>query len=189
MVAAYSVARSIEKGSVAGAAAATLENVTEGARFLYTVTLEPMENEKLYAPQIDAVESAYGIPSGLLRRLLYQESRFRSDIIGVYPDGTPVPTEKRVVSSAGAQGIAQIVPRWHPGVDPWNPTQAIEYAGRYLANLYRQFGNWSTALAAYNWGPGNIAAHLRDYGTLTLAALPGETRNYVEQITADTGVA
>lgn len=26
----------------------------------------------------------------------------------------------------------------------------------YLARMYRRYGNWSDAIAAYNWGPGNI---------------------------------
>jgi soluble lytic murein transglycosylase-like protein len=26
----------------------------------------------------------------------------------------------------------------------------------YLAHLYRRYGNWPDAIAAYNWGPGNM---------------------------------
>lgn len=144
----------------------------------YAQTQDSRENEERYRPAIAAAEARYGLPAGLLHRLIYQESRFRSDII----NGT-------VVSPAGALGIAQIIPRFHPGVDPLVPLDAIEYAARYLAELHERFGNWERALAAYNWGPGNLDRHLREHGTLLLAALPAETRDYVIQITRDVAVA
>lgn len=125
------------------------------------------------APYVDAMhraEQRHGIPSDMLVRLAWQESRFRRDII-----------EGRKVSSAGAVGIMQIVPKWHPNVNPLDPFASIDYAAGYLAQLYRQFGTWAEALAAYNWGPGN----LRKYG---LARAPLETRNYYGQILADLGM-
>lgn len=116
-------------------------------------------------------EEKYGIPEYMLARLAWQESRFRADIIS-----------GKTKSSAGALGIMQIVPRWHPGVDPLNPAAAIDYAGKYLKSLYRQFGNWEYALKAYNWGPGNVKQWLAGN-----KAEPLETRNYSSQILADIG--
>lgn len=155
------------------------DDIAEGiARVYYATTQDSRENEERYAPEIAAAEARYGIPAGLLHRLIYQESRFRSDIIS-----------GEVVSAAGAIGIAQIVPRWHPGVDPIDPLASIDYAAGYLARLHNQFGSWRLALAAYNWGPGNLSRHLRANGELVLAELPRETRDYVEQITAEVNVA
>src|SRR5687768_7649601 len=124
-----------------------------------------------YKPLLEAAEKRYGIPSGMLARLAWQESRFRADIIS-----------GKTVSSAGAMGIMQIVPRWHPGVDPLVPAQAIDYAGRYLSSLYRQFGRWDYALKAYNWGQGNVKAWLAGE-----KMEPMETRLYSSQILADIG--
>lgn len=153
------------------------EDIAEGvARVYYATTQDSRANEERYAPTIRAAEARAGVPEGLLHRLLYQESRFRSDII-----------EGRTVSSAGALGIAQIVPRWHPGVDPLNPDAAIEYAADYLASLYRRFGSWRLALAAYNWGQGNQARDLAD--GIIGNEWPEETRRYVAEITADVDVA
>lgn len=123
-----------------------------------------------YLGEIYKAEDANGIPRNLLARLIYQESRYRPDII-----------TGATISSAGAQGIAQIVPRWHPDVNPLDPWASIEYAGRYLASLYRRYGDWSLALAAYNWGMGNLDRK-------GIEAAPLETRNYYSQILADVSV-
>lgn len=117
-----------------------------------------------YLPTIYETEDREGIPHNLLARLIYQESRFRADIINGGPN------------SAGAVGIAQIIPRWHPGVDARDPIASIKYAGHFLAQLRQQFGSWALALAAYNWGPGSLSKN-------GFAAAPLETRNYVAQIT------
>lgn len=122
-----------------------------------------------YAGTIAAAEQANGLPRDMLARLLWQESRYREDII-----------TGKVRSPAGALGIAQFMPATarEMGIDPLNPAQAIDAAGRYLARLFRMFGNWSEALAAYNWGMGNVQRR-------GLGAAPRETRNYYSQILAD----
>jgi hypothetical protein len=63
--------------------------------------------------------------------------------------------------------------------DPFDPEQAIPEAGRFLADLVRQFGNIGLAAAAYNGGPSRVAKWLVGTG-----GLPAETRNYVFAITA-----
>lgn len=125
-----------------------------------------------YKPLLEAAERKYGIPEGMLARLAWQESRFRPDIIS-----------GATKSAAGAVGIMQIVPRWHPGVNPLNPAESIDYAGKFLADLYRQFGSWELALKSYNWGAANVAAWLRG-----AKIEPVETRNYSAQILADLGM-
>ncbi|MCL4315637.1 MAG: lytic transglycosylase domain-containing protein, partial [Gammaproteobacteria bacterium] len=129
------------------------------------------ENQK-YVAALHAAEDANAIPRGLLVRLAYQESRFRADIIS-----------GAVRSSAGALGIMQIVPRWHPGVDPLDPFASITYAAGYLARLKRKFDTWERALQAYNWGEGNLSRWLAG----DIQTMPSETRNYSAQILADLG--
>lgn len=60
----------------------------------------------------------------------------------------------------------------------------------YLEKLYVMFGDWRLALAAYNWGEGNVQRSIRrnliqkrpaDYAHLKL---PKETRSYVPKIEA-----
>ncbi len=60
----------------------------------------------------------------------------------------------------------------------------------YLQQLHTQFGDWHLALAAYNWGQGNVqraiasnrrAGRAADYSSLRM---PDETRNYVPKLQA-----
>ncbi|MDQ2641277.1 MAG: lytic transglycosylase domain-containing protein [Pseudomonadota bacterium] len=119
----------------------------------------------------------HGLPVGLLEAVAYRESRFRQDII----DG-------RTRSSAGAVGIMQIIPRWHPELGEagaLDPQRAIPYAAGYLQQLQRRFGTWPLALAAYNWGQGNLAK----WQAGQIKSWPAETTAYVEEITRNAGLA
>jgi hypothetical protein len=69
------------------------------------------------------------------------------------------------------------------GVDPTDTEQNVDGGVRYLAQLLQEFGgNQTLALAAYNWGPGNISKN----GT---SNWPTETTNYVSSILASIGNA
>ncbi len=76
--------------------------------------------------------------------------------------------------------------------DRKNLRQSTRAGLDYLQTLHRQFGDWHLAMAAYNWGEGNVGkavARQRERGGPanfnTLAAtMPRETRNYVPQIMA-----
>jgi hypothetical protein len=63
-------------------------------------------------------------------------------------------------SGAGARGIAQIVPEFHPDVDPSDPYASLDYAANLMAGHLKTYGgDYSKALAAYNAGPGAVAKH------------------------------
>ncbi len=68
--------------------------------------------------------------------------------------------------------------------------QSTDAALDYLQRLYNMFGDWHLALAAYNWGEGNVSKAIRrnqakklptDYASLKM---PDETRNYVPKLLA-----
>lgn len=104
----------------------------------------------------------HGLPPGLLSRMAKQESNY----------------DPNVVSHAGAIGLMQIVPKWHPDVNPKDPQESIFYAAGYIKHLKKLTGSWIMALAAYNWGIGN----LRRKG---IDAAPKETQNYIAYISRD----
>lgn len=73
--------------------------------------------------------------------------------------------------------------------DPYKSTVA---AARYLKDLYRIYGDWSLAIAAYNCGPGNINKAMARTGGKSFwqiyNALPQETRGYIPAFIAATYV-
>jgi hypothetical protein len=114
---------------------------------------------------VKAAAEEHDIPIGFFVRLLWQESRFRSE----------------EVSSAGAQGIAQFMPQTAVEMglrNPFDPLQAIPASAKFLRKLYNQFGNLGLAAAAYNAGGGRIEKWLS-----RRSSLPAETRAYVKIIT------
>jgi soluble lytic murein transglycosylase-like protein len=105
------------------------------------------------------------LPTPFFIRLIWQESGFN----------------QHVVSPAGAQGVAQFMPETaarHGLDDPFNPLQAVRASAHLLHDLFEQFGNLGLAAAAYNAGPRRVQDWLDKH-----AALPQETRDYVERIT------
>jgi len=123
-----------------------------------------------------AATARYRLPAGLLSRLAARESNYN-------------PTAK---SSVGALGLMQIMPKFHPDLDPGElaldekaaltPAIAIPYAAGYLRQLFDRFGKWTMAVAAYNAGPTAVAK----YGGVPPFK---ETRDYVAAILPDVGIA
>lgn len=124
-----------------------------------------------YRSMIEAAAAAHSVPVSILAWLLWKESRYNPKII----DGT-------IKSPVGALGIAQFMPataREELGSveAALDPAKAIPGAARYLRKLYNALGTWEKALAAYNWGIGNV----RRKG---IASAPAETRDYYSTILA-----
>ncbi len=117
-----------------------------------------------------AASYEWNVPDGVLKAMADVESAFRPEIIS-----------GQVKGAAGEIGIMQITPRWHPDVDPYNPIHSIWYAAGWLQDLYQQFGSWRLAVAAYNWGPTNLAN--KGY-----EAAPASTKRYVDKVAGVTGI-
>ncbi len=66
------------------------------------------------------------------------------------------------------------------GGDRFNVYENILLGRAYLARLLRRYGSWSDALAAYNWGPGNVDQWIAR--GRQAAQLPAETARYIERV-------
>ena len=65
-----------------------------------------------------------------------------------------------------------------------DPIKSTEAASKYLASLFKTFGDWDLALAAYNSGPGNVSKAIRRSGGYQnywniRPHLPRETAGYL----------
>ena len=71
-----------------------------------------------------------------------------------------------------------------------DPIKSTEAAAKYLARLYKIFGDWDLALAAYNSGPGNVSKAIRRSGGYQnywniRHNLPRETAGYLPAFLAN----
>jgi len=140
-----------------------------------------------YKPMIQRVLAQEGVPQELIY-LAQLESGF----------------SPRVVSWAAAAGMWQFMQfrgreyglmQTAYTDDRLDPEKATVAAARHLRDLYKTFGDWYLAMAAYNCGPGCVASAVQrtgyvDYWKLReLNALPRETEAYVPAIVAITIMA
>ena len=109
-----------------------------------------MENNDLDSEIAIAIASAsarYEMDPNLIRAVIRTESSYRPD----------------AVSSAGAMGLMQLMPRTAESLgvtDPFNISQNVHAGTRYLRGLLDRFdGDIELALAAYNAGASNVIRH------------------------------
>lgn len=128
-----------------------------------------LQGRELAAPgSIDGIiqkaSHRYGVDAGLIKAVVKAESDFNP----------------RAVSSAGAQGLMQLMPgtaRQLGVTNAFDPEQNVMAGTRFLKELLERYhGNMDAALAAYNWGPGNVDR--KGLGS----ALPSETRAYLARV-------
>ena len=140
-----------------------------------------LARKEQYFPMYEETMKDYGMPVEI-RHLSIIES-------GLDP---------KIKSHMGAMGLWQFMPATgreygmevNPDIDDrMDPEKSTKAAAKYLKALYKMFGNWEVALAAYNCGPGNVRKAIRHSGGKNTFwgiydYLPKETRSYVPQFQA-----
>ncbi len=156
-------------------------NTVQGFIDLYAarrrdISTKVLGMSELYFPMIEEHLAKYDIPLEM-KYLAIVESALN-----------PV-----AISRAGAGGLWQFMVGTGKmyGLDVssyqderFDPYKATDAACRYLKSLYKTFGDWQLALAAYNSGPGNVNKAIRRSGGqkdfwAIKAFLPKETQGYV----------
>src|ERR1700733_4827804 len=98
---------------------------------------------------------------------------------------------------SGAGGMWQFMPTGAYGLtrngwfdERFDPEKSSKAYAKYMKMLYNQFGDWYLAMAAYDWGPGNVQRAVMKTGYADFwelykrNVLPAETKNYVPGIIA-----
>jgi membrane-bound lytic murein transglycosylase D len=98
---------------------------------------------------------------------------------------------------SGAGGMWQFMPTGAYGLarngwfdERFDPQKSSIAYAKYMKTLHNQFGDWYLAMAAYDWGPGNVQRAVMRTGYADFwelyrrNVLPGETKNYVPGIIA-----
>jgi hypothetical protein len=102
-------------------------------------SFQPAMVPKGFGDPIQAAAKANGIDPAILTGILEVESSWRDDII-----------YGRTKSVAGARGIAQIMPEYHPGVNYDDPVASINYAAKHLKGLIAATGG-DSSLQCGSW--------------------------------------
>src|ERR1700733_5235371 len=105
--------------------------------------------------------------------------------------------QPQAVNRSGAGGMWQFMPYGVYGLnrngwydERFDPEKSTHAYARYMKVLYAQLGDWYLAMAAYDWGPGNVQKAVERTGYADFwelyhrNALPQETKNYVPIIIA-----
>jgi len=162
----------------------------------------PLDNPNAIA-RLERTFQHYMNCRGALSHYMYMSGRYKADFVKTL-QRNGVPAEfyylsiaesglSNLTSSKGAAGFWQFMPESatqyglevSETVDErWHPKKAAEAAAMYLKGLYRRFGKWTTAAAAYNMGEGGIEAAMAAQGTKDYYALNlnEETGQYVYNI-------
>lgn len=122
-----------------------------------------LNDHQIIEQNVREAAAKYALPPALIKAVIRAESNFKID----------------AVSSAGAQGLMQLMPATAEELGVKNPfdiQQNIEGGSRYLRKMLDRFeGNVPKALAAYNAGPGTVTKY---NGRVPYP----ETRQYVKRV-------
>lgn len=138
--------------------------VYDGGTSFQDVMLKTYGSQSTESMDVIFKEAAnrYGISENLLKAVAKAESNFNPN----------------AVSSAGAQGVMQLMPATAKSLgveDSFDARQNIMAGAKYLKSNLDKFGDVSLALAAYNAGSGNV----QKYGGIPPFS---ETQSYVKKV-------
>lgn len=150
-----------------------MQNMADGGIVGYAVGGTPKPDAlEQYVPEIIAEARRQGVDPALALRL------FKTESAG----------QKGAVSHKGASGLGQLMAAAaeEMGIskeDRFIPSKNIQASIGYLKKQLDRFKDPAKAVAAYNWGPGNVAKHLaKNEGQLNPVGLPKETAKYITKL-------
>jgi len=121
------------------------------------------------------VADSFGIDRDKAYKQIEKESNFNPKAVGKKTRyGTAKGIAQFIDSTAAQYGLQ----------NPFDPYESFDAWGKYMSDLLLMFdGDYSKAMAAYNWGQGNVQKAIQAYGDDWLKSAPRETQDYVSGIT------
>ncbi len=204
------VPQALQKSPFAPAVAASLEELPLPAEDLWQRIRGGFELPTLELPEVAKWEQWYSSRPEYVARMIDRSRRYLYYVV-VEVEKRHMPLEiallpmvesaynPNAVSTSKAAGMWQFIPStgtlYGLKQNFWFDSRrdivaATASALAYLDKLHAQFDDWQLALAAYNWGEGNVARAVErnrrlglptDYASLRL---PVETRNYLPKLQA-----
>ncbi len=110
---------------------------------------------------VDGAESSHGADPGMWR---------------LQPNGPQGPMQVSAVAAADVGGG-----------DRFDETENRALGRAYLARMYRRYGSWPDAVAAYNWGPGHMDSWIS--GGRPVAKFPVMVEQYRNHVLVTSGLA
>ena len=160
---------------------ATFINFFANSQKGHNTLLHSFQRYGRYKQMIERVMADEGVPHDLIY-LAVAESGFQP---------------RAVNPRSRAGGMWQFMPYGDYGLtrnsyvdERFDPEKSTRAYARYLKFLYDQLGDWYLAMAAYDWGAGNVQRAVQKTGYADFWELykrhnlPGETQNYVPEILA-----
>jgi membrane-bound lytic murein transglycosylase D len=147
----------------------------------HNTLLHSFERAGLYKGMIQRILAEEGVPQDLIY-LAVAESGFQP---------------RAIDRKSKAGGMWQFMPYGNYGLtrneyvdERFDPEKSTRAYARYMKFLYDQLGDWYLAMAAYDWGAGNVQRAVEKTGYADFWELykrhnlPSETQNYVPEILA-----
>ena len=147
----------------------------------HATLVHSLERAGRYKQMISRVLQEEGVPQDLIYQAV-AESGFQPQALN---------------ARSGAAGMWQFMPFSSYGLarngwvdERFDPEKSSRAYARYIKELHNQFGDWYLAMAAYDWGPGNVQRAVQRTGYADFwelyrrNVLPQETKNYVPGILA-----
>lgn len=128
---------------------------------------------------LSGAEKKYGLPKGLLWNAFGAESGYGAHL-------------KSPAGAVGPLGFLPNTAKQYGLTDPMSIGMSADAAGRYYTKLLKEFhGDIRKAVAAYNWGEGNVEKDIKIHGADWDKGnnLPKETRDYLDRVLDGKGLS
>lgn len=125
-----------------------------------------------YLGIVGKASATYGVPANIILAVMQTESSFKSG----------------AVSPTGVKGLMQVTSATYKGLgftgDRSDPENSVNAGTKLLGQLFKQYGNWEHAFAAYNGGPDAVRGlKTGNWGVWAgNAAKQREIRNYAPTV-------